>query len=513
MYLTNSKTIKELDGQAVEEWNIPSSVLMENAGRSAVGIIKEQIDELPESAVVVAGKGNNGGDGLVIARRLIDSGVRIKTYVIGDRDSLTEQTTRNLEILERMTNEVFFTEPNDEQMLADLNSNPPLIIDAIFGIGISGPLRGDYSELISQINNSESIVVAVDIPSGLPGDTGDPEGEAVKADITATMGLVKIGTLLPEAFKYVGEQFVASVDYPRVMMEDHKAIWRLLRDKYVRDLLPTRNVAAHKGEFGRLLVVGGSTSMTGAPILSAKSALRSGTGLVYLAVPESLSEIFSTNVVEGLNISLPDKDGKLTQDSHLELKEVTEDKDAVAIGPGIGRHKATAELVRNYLSGISVPAVIDADAIPAYSNCEQDLESLSDAVLTPHPGELAKLIGSSPAQVDKKRFDLVPELAREFGITLVLKGVPTVVSSPSGRTSVASCPNSGLAKGGSGDILTGLIGSFMAQGLKPYEAAQLGTWLHCRIGEVGVNEYGVDYLQPGDLIGFISRVLKEWRNS
>lgn len=513
MYLTNSKTIKELDRQAVEDWNIPSSVLMENAGRSAVEIIREQIDELPESAVVIAGKGNNGGDGLVIARRLIDSGVRVKTYVVGDRESLSEQTTRNLGILERMTNEAFFTEPNGDQLLADLNSNPPLIIDAIFGIGISGALRGDYPELISQINNSESMVVAVDIPSGLPGDTGDPEGGAVKADITATMGLVKIGTLLPAAFKYVGKQFVASVDYPRVMKEDHEAIWRLLEDTYVRDLLPSRDVAAHKGEFGRLLVVGGSTAMTGAPMLAAKSGLRSGAGLVYLAVPEGLSEIFSTNLIEGLNISLPDKDGKLVEGSLIKLKEQTEGKDAIAIGPGVGRHKATSELVRNYLTQLSIPAVVDADAILAYRDHQGDLESLSEVVLTPHPGELGQLIGLTPAEVDKNRFDIVPELARKFGITLVLKGVPTVISSPSGRTSVASCPNSGLAKGGSGDILTGLIGGFMAQGLKPYEAAQLGTWLHCRVGEEGTKEYGSDYLQPGDLIDFISPVLKEWRNS
>ncbi len=512
MYVTNTNGVKELDRKAIEEWDIPSAVLMENAGRSATEIIKRELPELPDSAIVIAGKGNNGGDGLVIARRLIDSGVDVRTYILGDTDSLSEETARNARILKRISGFVHHCEPCSKNLIDDLTADPPLIVDAIFGIGIEGALRGDYPALVDRINSTTTTVVSVDVPSGLPGDTGKPEGKAVKADITATMSPTKLGTLTADGLGYVGRQFVASVDYPEQMCQESDEIWRLLDDEYVSGALPPRDPAGHKGTFGRLILVGGSDGMTGAPILGARAALRSGSGLVFTAVPETLNGVVAGNLLEALNLGIPDEGGHLGMVSRERLLEETEGKDAVAVGPGIGRAETTRELVRDYLAQVDLPKVVDADAIFAYRGNVKEIQGLSDAVMTPHPGELACLLGRTPAEVDADRFEIAPDFAREHGVTLLLKGVPTVISSPDGETSVASCPNSGLAKGGSGDVLTGLIGSFLSQGVDPYRAAQIGAWLHCRIGEMGARDYGVDSLQPGNLVGLIGSILTEWRN-
>lgn len=511
-YTTSSEKVKELDRKAVDEWGIPAAVLMENAGRSAVELINEEISPLPDRALVISGKGNNGGDGLVVARRLIDQGVRVKTFILAEREELTGETERNAGVLERITNEVFYTETSGEELLKSLRSNPPLVVDSIFGIGIQGELRGDYPELISAINQSNGQIVAIDLPSGLPADSGNPPGKAVRADLTVTMGFLKRGTLVPKGRQYTGKQLVASVGYPEKLLRKEGDIWEVMDDQLAGELLPTRSPGGHKGTFGRLLVVGGSPGMTGAPILAARSGLRTGTGLVYLAGPEEANEIFSNNIVEGLKIPLPDTKGRIGLESLDSLFEAAEGKDGLAVGPGTGRKKITSRALRKFLAGVSQPKVLDADGVVAFSDAVGDLREIDNLVLTPHPGELSALLDFTPEEVDQSRFQLVPELARDLGVTLLLKGVPTVIGSPCGEVSVINCSNSGLAKGGSGDVLTGLIGGFLAQGLKPYAAARLGGQLHCRIGRLGVEELGTDSLQPGDMIELINEVLSDWRS-
>lgn len=511
-YATTSRKVKEIDRKAVEEWGVPSAVLMENAGRSAVEIIKDELPSVPDGTVVISGKGNNGGDGLVISRRLIDLGVRVDTYVLGKREDLAEETARNAKLLERITDRVTYCDPGEGLLLEKIKKNPPLIIDSIFGIGIEGELRGDYPELISAINGSRSRKVAVDVPSGLPADTGNPPGVAVKADLTVTMGFFKLGTLFPRAREYTGKQLVASVGYPEKLVRKEDEVWELVDGRAAGELLPDRSSGGHKGVFGRLLVVGGSTGMTGAPILAARSGLRSGTGLVYLAGPETSNEVFESNLVEGLTLPVPEEEGGLGLNSLDSLFEAVEGKDAVALGPGLGRKEETAKAVVEFLDGNSKPVVLDADGVVAFSDRVERLREIDDIVLTPHPGELAALLDTSPREVDRRRFELVPDLARDLDVTLLLKGVPTVIGSPSGEVSLVNCPNSGLAKGGSGDVLTGLIGGYLAQGLSPFSAGKLGAWVHCKAGEIGAELRGVDSLQPGDLIDQISTVLKELRN-
>lgn len=490
---------------------MPSSLLMENAGRSAVEVIREEISPGPEEILVVSGRGNNGGDGLVIARRLIDLGFQVETFVLGERDQLAEETERNARLLEKMTERVNYCSPDDELLVDSIERNPPLIIDSIFGIGIEGELRGDYPELIEVINNSRGKKVAIDVPSGLPADKGSPPGPAVKADLTVTMGLVKLGTLLPAAEEYVGRQRVASVGYPEVLIRKEIGVWEMVNSQVARGLLPDRPSGGHKGDFGRFLVVGGSTGMTGAPILAAKSGARSGTGLVYLAGPKSGNQAFEANLIEGLTVPLTDEGGYLGRGSIDSLRTATKDKDAVALGPGLGRREETGEVVVNYLGQLSKPAVLDADGVVAFSGRIDVLGEIDELVLTPHPGELARLLDASPGEIDRKRYEIVPDLAQELGVTLLLKGVPTVIGAPSGEVALVNCPNSGLAKGGSGDVLTGLIGGFLAQGLSPFSATRLGAWVHCRTGKLGTQKWGQDSLQPGDLIDLISPVLKNLR--
>lgn len=488
-----------------------SPVLMENAGRNAVEVIEEELSPLPDRIMVISGKGNNGGDGLVVARRLLDRGLQVEAFVLGDRSDLSAETGRNAEILERMTEKVRYCRPDYEGLLREVESNPPLIVDAIFGIGIEGELRGDYPNLISRINDSEGTKVAIDLPSGLPSNSGNPPGKAVRADLTVTMGLYKLGTLLAGSKEYVGEQKLVSVGYPDKLVEELSGLWGVLDDDLASSLLPERPSGGHKGSFGRLLVVGGSRGMSGAPLLAARGGLRSGSGLVFIAGPESLNDVFGTSLQEALTVPIPDQAGTISSESLDPLLEAADGKDALAVGPGIGRKEGTAQAIRSFVQRVSRPLVLDADGIVAFSEGPDLIKELDGAVLTPHPGELARLIGSKPEKVDRKRFELVPELAREWGVTLLLKGVPTTIASPDGDLALASCPNSGLAKGGSGDVLTGFIGSFLAQGLPPFSAARLGAWLHCRVGRLGSEKLGEDSLQPGDITKMAGTVISEWR--
>ncbi|MFB6291260.1 MAG: NAD(P)H-hydrate dehydratase, partial [Candidatus Bipolaricaulia bacterium] len=509
---TSSKKIKEIDSKAVKDWGIPSAVLMENAGRSAVDIIREEISSLPEEILVISGKGNNGGDGLVISRRLIDLGFQVETFILGNRDQLAEETDRNAKLLERITDRITYCSPGDESLRKEIHKNPPMIIDAIFGIGIEGELRGDYPGLIEEINRSRGRRIAIDLPSGLPADTGEPPGVAVEADLTVTMGFLKLGSMVPEAEEYVGTQRVASVGYPEKLVREEDGVWELVDDQLAIDLLPDRPTGGHKGDFGSLLVVGGSPGMTGAPLLASKSGLRSGTGLVYLAGPQSSNQIFESNLIEGLTVPIPDEKGSLGRGALDPLLEAAEGKEAVAVGPGLGRKEETRKMVPEFLGKLSKPVVLDADGVVAFSDrSDRTLKEVEDLVLTPHPGELAALLDLTPSEVDRKRYQLVPDLARELRVTVLLKGVPTVIGAPSGEVALVNCRNSGLAKGGSGDVLTGLIGGFLAQGLSTFSAAQLGAWVHCKAGESGVDLWGPDSLQPGDLITQIALVLTELR--
>ena len=510
-YVTGSEKVKEIDRKAVEEWNIPSSVLMENAGRSAVEIIREELPELPRKIVLLAGKGNNGGDGLVIARRLIDLDFQVETFVLGSRDKLAAETKRNASILERISDRVNYCEPADEMVLEEIESNPSLIIDSIFGIGIEGELRGDYPELLEAVNKSRGRKVAIDMPSGLPSDTGRPPGVAIRADLTVTMGFLKPGTLLPGAKEFVGEQKIASVGYPEKLIREEPGVWELVDEEVAAGLLPDRPRGSHKGDFGSLLVVGGSKGMTGAPILAARSGLRTGTGLVYLAGPESSNQVFETNLIEALTVPVPAEKGRMERDATGPLRKALEGKDATAIGPGLGRKEGTTDMVVDFLEHSSKPAVLDADGIVAFSDRIERLKDIENLVLTPHPGELARLLDTSPGKVDRDRYEIVPDLARELKSTLLLKGVPTVIASPSGDVAIVSCPNSGLAKGGSGDVLTGLIGGMLAQGLTPFSAARLGAWIHCETGRLGGESIGRDALQPGDLVEKISPIMSGLR--
>jgi len=510
-YVTTSEKVKELDRRAVEDWGIPASVLMENAGRSAAELIEEELPSGTSRVLVIAGKGNNGGDGLVVARRLLDRGYQVEAFVLGDRGELSTETGRNAKILERMTERVRYCSPDYEGLIREVESNPSVIVDAIFGIGVEGELRGSYPELVARINDSEAKKIAIDLPSGIPANTGAPPGKAVKVDLTITMGLYKQGTLRPEARDYVGRQEVVSVGYPKKLVGGVPGLWPGLNDELARHLLPDRSSGGHKGDFGRLLVAGGSDGMTGAPLLAAEAGLRSGAGLVYLAGPASLNDVFAFRLREALSVPVSDREGAFCPESLDDLLQAAEGKDALAVGPGIGRREGTGQAVRSLLERTSRPVVLDADGIVSFSDNREKLKDLHKAVLTPHPGELAHLLGLDPQEVDRNRYELVPDLAEDWGLTLLLKGVPTVIASPAGDLALANCPNSGMAKGGSGDVLTGLIGSFLAQGLPPFTAARLGAWLHCRAGGLGAEEHGVDSLQPGDTIKELGAVLSEWR--
>ena len=508
MQILTAEEVKQIDRLAVEEWNIPSSILMENAGSNSAEVIKRRFDVSSAAVTVLAGTGNNGGDGLVVSRKLIDKGANVTTFILGDRSSLSPETERNAGILEKITDQLYFTDPTIDTELGEALRGSDLIIDALFGIGIQGPVRSRYLDLFDAINSSKATIIGLDLPSGLPADTSEPEGACINADLTITMGFLKRSNLLFPARSYCGDIEVVSVGYPNELIHEHGAGLMLTDDSMVSDLLPQRKPESHKGHFGRLLIVAGSPGMTGAATLAASAGIRSGAGLVYLAVPESLNPVLETKLTETITIPVPGNGGHFSPESLNSIRKAQENKDAIIIGPGLSTEKGVVEFTVKLVQDLRKPTVLDADGLNALAQ-ENKTDLPQETVLTPHPGELGRLIDRSPQKIDKQRMDIAPEVANRMGVVLVLKGVPTVVASPSGRSFVTDCPNSGLAKGGSGDVLTGLIGSFLAQGLSPLHSAIVSTWIHCRAGMAAAEKLDTASMTPTDVIENLHRPLKE----
>lgn len=501
--------MEQIDRTAIKEWNIPSAVLMENAGRNFTRLLQKELRPLPRNIIVLAGKGNNGGDGLVIARCLIDRGKDVTTFVLGEKEDLSQQTHRNAKILERITDKIYYLPSTQIDDISSALVKSKLVIDALLGVGIQGEVRGYFAQVIPLINQQDKTIVSVDLPSGLPSDTGNPDGVCVKADLTITMGLIKAGLILPPGPSYAGELRVAPVGYPQKLIDSYEGGFEVIDDSLISEFLPPRPPYGHKGTFGKLLVVAGSTGMTGAATLATRSAMRCGTGLVYLGIPRSLNKIMESQLVEALTVPLAEKRGYLTNESLSQLLTFTKNVNAIVVGPGLSRKGTVTSLIRDYLTEVTVPKVVDADGINAFQDHEDKLEEISPAVITPHPGELGRLLEKSPETINKNRLTVGPDVAKKFGLVVVLKGVPTVIADSRGNQYILNCPNSGLAKGGSGDILTGLIGGLMAQGLDPLDAAVGGVGIHSHAAQRSSEVRGVRGIIPTDVVDQIPYSLKE----
>lgn len=512
MKVVTAEQMRRLDREAMEGYGIPGIVLMENAALGVVRAMEERYGILRgRSVTLFCGKGNNGGDGMAVARHLANRGADVRVYLLGDPKGLKGDAAGNHAICERMG--ISVRPVSDTRGLGRASSalkNTDLIVDAILGTGIVPPVRGLTGQAVRRINRSRKPVISVDLPTGLNADSSEIVGDVVRADLTVTFGLPKISLVQYPSLSVAGKVVVADISLPAGLMEKAE-IPVELAEQEVLSRLPLRRGDMHKGDAGRVLVVAGSRGMPGAAVMTALSCFRIGAGLVYAAVPGSVRPQFHTRLMEGILAPLPDSERDyLTLSSLPEILRSAKGKNVMAVGPGIGLDPGTGEMVRSLIRKSRIPLVLDADGI---NHLARDPGVLNKAgapvIITPHPGEMARLTGASGEALKTRRVDVAREFAAKFKVVLVLKGARTVVAGADGRVWINTTGNPGMATAGIGDVLTGIIAGLVAQGMRPVEAAVGGVYLHGRCGDRAANRLGERGLLSRDLIREIPRVLAE----
>ncbi len=501
MRIVTGEEMREFDRMTIKELGIPGVVLMEHAGlRSALEIA--ELVKSPGRMLIIAGKGNNGGDGFVIHRWLERWGYDCTTLLLASRNEIQGDAKVNLDILYNLDAEV--VEVHTEGELREFWNGIgqySWIIDGILGTGIKGEVRGLSYVAIELVNQSSQRVAAIDLPSGLDVLKGKPLGAAVRADLTITFGLPKVGLLLYPGRSYVGDLKVVDIGIPEKVVHQANIRRFWMNRELCKQLLPERPDEGHKGTFGRVVVLAGSIGMTGAAALTAEAALRSGAGLVTLGIPASLNQIMEAKLTEVMTRPLPEANGQLAVTGIEEIRRLVANADVVAFGPGLGQSDGLEHLAQTLIRELSVPLVIDADGLNNLSqpvlNDLKNREALT--ILTPHPGEMAHLLGLSVAEIQEDRVGLAERFAREYGVVLVLKGVPTLTVFPDGQIYFNSTGNQGMATGGTGDVLTGIISGLLAQYEDPLSVAA-GVYLHGLSGDLIAEMDNPRSLIAGDLL-------------
>ena len=493
MKVVTSNTMQDLDRRAMEEFGVSGLQLMENAGSScSEEIFREFGRNGRKRAVILAGKGNNGGDGFVIARQLSQKGWDVKVCILAERARIEGAAGINLDKLPPQMAS-FCPAPGElSALLRDEIRHADVIVDALLGTGLRSDIGGVYLEAVELINSSGRPVLAVDIPSGVQGSTGKVLGDAVRADVTVTFAFAKLGHILYPGAEYVGRLVIADIGIPQKLMEAAPG-YEFLDEEGLRPLLRRRDRQVHKGDCGHCLIIAGSTGKTGAAALCANSSVRAGSGLVTLAVPESLHHILEVKTTEAMTVPLPDSvSGHLADSAFSTIVELLNNKDVLAIGPGIGRRPGTVSLVQAIVEAVDLPMVIDADGLNALAEDTSVLQrkKSSTVILTPHPGEMSRLLGTSIPDGDASRITVAQEFARTYGVYLVLKGARTIIAGPSGIAAFNGSGNPGMASGGMGDVLTGIIASLLGQGYCAWDACRLGVFVHGYAGDMVAKDKG-----------------------
>jgi len=506
--------MREIDNRTIDEYGVPGLVLMERAGLAVVSRLKKLFNT--KRVVVIAGPGNNGGDGMVVARELHNEGWDVEAFLISRPEKIKGDALSQYNSAVKLGVRV----RSAEELLARRSSifrKHSVIVDAIFGTGLSKNMTGKILEVVQIINGSGLPVISVDIPSGISSDNGQVMGDAVKADYTVTFGLPKRGHLLYPGAGYAGNLVVEDIGFPREFLTSERIRTELLERNDVSRLVPERKKYSNKGNYGHVLIVAGSRGKTGAAFMAAKACLRTGAGLVTIGVPESLADVFQSHVVEEMVLILPDRgDGSLSaKASNRILDFINRTGGILAIGPGIGVSAETREVMKALIKNASSPMVVDADGINCLAGNKKILtDAKSPVILTPHPGEMARLMdkaqrgrgkgvaaGASLIQeIEKDRIGSAIRYAREMRTFLVLKGVPTVIATPEGDVFINPTGNAGMAKGGSGDVLTGMISAFLSQTGNPINSCILGVYIHGLAGDIGSSERGQHSLIATDII-------------
>ena len=501
--------MRAIDRSAIDQFGIAGLILMENAGRAFVDILDMKHPLRPGVRIaVLAGRGNNGGDGFVIARHLLNRGCRVDILCLpGD---LTADARVNKEVLERMSSDRLKLLPVRKMDEVGPLMPPEIIIDAMFGTGFTGTLTGLPLELSTWANLSGAYVAAVDISSGVEADTGRVSGSAIQAHVTVTMGLAKPGHYLGEGKVHSGDVMVADIGIPHAAFAVHGDPIHRIRKNDIPGMLPARRWDALKYDVGKVLVVAGSRAFTGAAVLASDAALMGGAGAVILAAPESLHAVLASKLTEVIIRRMPETtDGTIAASALPEIRSLSEWADSVVIGPGLGRNVETDTLIRTIVKEAKRPVILDADGLNAFTQHPEQLEGHGGPlVLTPHAGELSRLIKQESAEIEEHRIASARDSARTFGATVVLKGAPTATGSEDGHVVLNSSGNSGMATIGSGDVLTGLLASLVAQGMKPTEAAIAGVFLHGFAGDIARDRQGNRSMRATDILRSLPEAFK-----
>ncbi|HVS00082.1 MAG TPA: NAD(P)H-hydrate dehydratase [Thermoanaerobaculia bacterium] len=509
MRILSAEAMRAVDRHAIEELGVPGMVLMENAALGVVEAIGEVYGEA-RSAAVFCGPGNNGGDGLAVARLLTVRGYDVRIFLVRPADKpagLTGDAGTQLAIVRKLDLPLQEVGPGDDlaPVLAAARDSD-VIVDALFGTGLGRPLEGVFAALVEGLNGLPVPRVAVDLPSGLNGSRSDVFGPHVRAHLTVTFAAPKVAHVFPPASEAVGELVVTDLGVPQDLVDDAAepgGALHLLVGEELAALVPPREPGTHKGDYGHALIVAGSPGKSGAAILAARAAIRAGAGLVTAAVPAPILDVVDLGSIESMSLALPAgpvaDGGQLTEEAAARVLAAAEGKDALAVGPGLGTDAAPA--IRRIAAECPLPLVLDADGLNAFAGRAAELAGRpGPTVLTPHPGELGRLLGISTAEVQADRIAAARRAAAETGAVTVLKGSLTLIAEPDGTVWVNPTGNPGMASGGTGDVLTGMIAGLLAQGLGPLDAARLGVYLHGLAGDLAAARLGEPSLAAGDLL-------------
>jgi ADP-dependent NAD(P)H-hydrate dehydratase / NAD(P)H-hydrate epimerase len=517
MYVVGQKEMQLMDKYTMEEIGLPGIVLMENAGSKVVEEIVSNSFKRDCKVIVIAGGGNNGGDGFVIARRLNDLGIFTTLWVVGHPEKINGDAKLHLNVYLKRLLPIYFFHEHSIDLLNEHLKESEIIVDAILGTGIKGQVREPLYRIIQNINkislSMNKEVIAVDIPSGVNSDTGKVGGVAVHAKKTITFVYPKKGFFLQDGPKYVGEWKAVDISVsPQLVNELNLRLPKLITTNEVKAKIPQRPANGHKGTFGHVLVIGGSTSYIGAPIYTAKAAFLTGAGLVTLAIPKTIYPIIASQNPESIFLPLADENGHFSLEALKTLSIKMDTFDVIAVGPGMNRFSKGEEWMRGLILACKKkPIIVDADGLYLLRN-QLDFVKKADfpIILTPHPGEMAHLMNLPVNEIETNRIEIASEFAKKYGIYLLLKGHRTIISSPSGDILINPHGHDALSKGGSGDILTGVIASFLAQGAKPLEALMIASFLHARAGEIKGNALSNFGVTPDDIISGIREQLREF---
>jgi NAD(P)H-hydrate epimerase len=512
--------MRDADRRTIEEVGLPGAVLMENAGAAVARAIRDRFPAA-RRVVVLCGKGNNGGDGFVVARELLAR--KPSVFLCGPRAEVRGDARAHLGVYERsggvvreVLDDAGWAAVRPEVLGADL------IVDALLGTGLSQAPSGLVGQAIRDVAErpqpERSPLVAVDIPSGLSSDGGETPWPSLAAALTVTFAAPKYGLVLPPACERAGELVVADIGIPRSLLEGAQ-LW-VLEPSDAALVFRARDPGAHKGTFGHLLVVAGSVGKTGAAVLAATAALRTGVGLVTVATPAAALPAVAAGRAELMTEPLPtDSTGTLDAGAVSRALALAKERDAVVLGPGLGQESGTRAFVRDFVRRCPSPLLVDADGLNALAPSAKEkgatdaLRRSSPTLVTPHPGEMARLAGSSAAEVQRRRLETARAFAMETGAVVALKGQRTLVARPDGRAAVNPTGNPGMATGGTGDVLSGIAGALLARGCDAWTAATAGVYLHGLAGDEAAARMGQESLVAGDLIDHLPHAFRALERS